>query len=205
MIILNKPKPEAKYALNSIAPYTTIDLLLHSTELEMFSFSQNVLDKLQAEIDKINIKIEMWLRKQATFIYVYKNMDLKQSSKQSFNENVKIINDSHREIWNKNLYNKYTSTSSKINSKRPERKFWDSDRAFKNEWTIQKIEIPWIEEWDLRYNKENEVEINQILQFGYKESLFYNKDENKWYKEHMNNDSNWQKRDLNSEFVNWTI
>ena len=39
LTILNKPKPEAKYTLNSIAHYTTIDLLLHLTELEIFSFS----------------------------------------------------------------------------------------------------------------------------------------------------------------------
>ena len=53
--------------------------------------------------------------------------------------------------------------------------------------SVQNIQIPLTDEWDLKFTDENEAEINQILHFGYKHSLFYDQFENKWNKDFKQN------------------
>ena len=53
----------------------------------------------------------------------------------------------------------------KNNVKRQERYFTEADRAFKSEGWVPKIEVTWIDQWNLKFSIENEVEINQVLYF----------------------------------------
>ena len=55
---------------------------------------------------------------------------------------------------------------------------------------------------DFKFSLENEEEISQFLYFGYKDSLFFNKSENKWHKDFQHNRSNRQNKDINDALPN---
>ena len=92
--------------------------------------------------------------------------------------------------------------SCKQNLKRKERMFWEDDRYFKCQRSVQNIQIPSADEWDLKFTDENEAEISQILYFGYKDSLFYDKFENKWHKDFKQNKSNMHSTEISDLFCN---
>ena len=91
--------------------------------------------------------------------------------------------------------------SCKQNLKRKERMFWEDDRSFKCQRSVQNIQIPSANECDLKFADENKAEINQILHFGYKHSLFYDKFEIKWHKD-FKKKSNKHWRKINDLFCN---
>ena len=64
-------------------------------------------------------------------------------------------------------------------------------------------EIPWIDEYTLKFSDENKAEINQILYYRYRDSIFYNKNENKWYNEFNQNSSNLEKSCIEESLTNW--
>ena len=166
--------------------------------------NSEVLQRFQTQIDKINEKIENWLRKQSIFISIYKDVITNYSDNKSLAEWNQNSITSEKEISNKKIYNKLMLCSCKQNRKRKERTFWETDRSFKSQRSVQSIEIPSTDEWDLKFSPENEEEISQILYFGYKDSLFYNKSENKWHKDFQHNRSNRQNKDINDALQNYT-
>ena len=85
-------------------------------------------------------------------------------------------NDSY--ITRKNAYSMFTKNSNKINSKRPVWLFSEVDRSFDWDHSILIVSIPSINQFILKFSLQNEAEINQILDFGYKVSLFYDKQTN---------------------------
>ena len=99
----------------------------------------------------------------------------------------------HKLICSKNAYSNYSKKLFTSKTKNRDRLFKETDRAFNSERSIQKVEIPWIDEYTLKFSDENEAEINQILYYGYKDRIFYNKSENKWYNEFNQNSSNLEK------------
>ena len=108
-----------------------------------------------------------------------------------------------RNLKQKNIYSKLMLSSCKQNRKMKERTFRETDRSFKSQRSFQSIEIPSTDEWDLKFSSENEEEISQILYFGYKDSLFYNKSENNRHKDLQHNRSNRQNKDINDALPNY--
>ena len=183
-------------------PYISIDSILKLSEMSHFVINNQILQEFQTEIDKINSKIEIWIRKQWVFVFAYKDMV------QNYADSLQlIVRDqysvaSDKEVLSKKLYNKLMSNSCKQNLKRKERMLWEDDRSFKCQISVQNIQIPSADEWDLKFIDENEAEISQISYFGYEDSLFYDKFENKWYKDFKQNKSNMHWIEINDLFCN---
>ena len=53
------------------------------------------------------------------------------------------------------------------------------------------------------FSPENEEKISKILYFENKDSLFYNKSENKWHKDVKHNRSNRQNKDIDDALPNY--
>ena len=83
------------------SPYISIDLVLKLSKMSEFMLNNGVLQRFQTQIDKINEKIENWLRKQSIFISIYKDVITNYSGNKSLAEwNQKSIT-SEKEISNK--------------------------------------------------------------------------------------------------------
>ena len=173
-------------------------------ELQLLKIDDHTNENLQTCVEEINSKIEEWIKSQAVFIFIYKKVI--ESNHEDLNTDVRSKHTPFNQkiIWRKNFYINYSKAFLKNNLKRPDRQFSESDRSFKSERSIQKVEIPWVEEWNFKFSSEYEAEINQILYFGYKDSLFYNKKENRWYHDYNENSSNFEKKSINQSFANWT-
>ena len=156
----------------------------------------------QTEIDKINSKIEIWIRKQWVFVFAYKDMVQNYADSRQLIDRDQYSVASDKEVLSKKLYNKLMPNSCKQNLKRKERMFWEDDRSFKCQRSVQNIQIPSADEWNLKFTDENEADISQILYFGYKDSLFYDKFENKWHKDFKQNKSNMHWTEINDLFCN---
>ena len=107
-----------------------------------FVLNNQILQGFQTEVDKINSKIEIWIRKQWVFVFAYKDMVQNYADSKQFIDRVKYSVASGKEVLNKKLYNKLMPNSSKQNLKRKEKMFWEDDRPFKFQWSVQNIQIP---------------------------------------------------------------
>ena len=106
------------------------------------------------------------------------------------------------EASSKNMYWKMNSESKDSEKKRY---FENKDKIFVWDWSFWRYKIPTIDENEFLFKKNKEDEVSQILTFGYKDSFFYDKIQNKWRNsEEVANDLKWQV-DLNSEFWNSSI
>ena len=115
----------------------------------------------------------------------------------------KNVHSDYKSICNKNVYNNYSKKLFTSKAKNRDRLFKESDRVFNSEISIQKVEISWIDKYTLKFSSEYEAEINQILYYGYRDSIFYNKNENKCYHEFNQNSSNLVKNCIEESFTNW--
>ena len=184
------------------SPYISIDSILKLSEMSHFVINNQILQGFQTEIDQINSKIEIWIRKQWVFVFAYKDMVQKYADSRQLIVRDQYSVASDKEVLSKKLYNKLMSNSCKQNLKRKERMLWEDDRSFKCQRSVQNIQIPSADEWDLKFIDENEAEISQISYFGYEDSLFYDKFENKWYKDFKQNKSNMHWTEINDLFCN---
>ena len=184
------------------SPYISIDSILKLSEMSHFVLNNQILQGFQTEIDKINSKIEIWIRKQWVFVFAYKDMVQNYADSRQLIDQDQYSVASDKEVLSKKLYNKLMPNSCKQNLKRKERMFWEDDRSFKCQRSVQNIQIPSADEWDLKFTDENEAEISQILYFGYKDSLFYDKFENKWHKDFKQNKSNMHSTEISDLFCN---
>ena len=185
-------------------PYFSVDLILNSWEMEWFIFDEQIVETLQTQINKVNKQIAKWIKDQAILMTILKKVAGDSINNKS--SDLKAANSGflNKEVWSKNQFWRYSEAFIKNNVKRPERLFTDAERAFKLEEWIQKVIIPWVDEWNLRFSIENEEEINQILYYGYKHSPFYNQEENKWYNDYTKNYQNKNIKDFNRVYANWT-
>ena len=185
-------------------PYFSVDLILNSWEMEWFIFDEQIVETLQTQINKVNKQIAKWIKDQAILMTILKKVVGDSINNKS--SDLKAANSGflNKEVWSKNQFWRYSEAFIKNNVKRPERLFTDAERAFKLEEWIQKVIIPWVDEWNLRFSIENEEEINQILYYGYKHSPFYNQEENKWYNDYTKNYQNKNIKDFNRVYANWT-
>ena len=185
------------------SPYISIDSILKLSEMSHFVINNQILQGFQTEIIKINSKIEIWIRKQ--WVFVFKDMVQNYADSRQLIDRDQYSVASDKEVLSKKLYNKLMPNSCKQNLKRKERMFWEDDRSFKCQRSVQNIQIPSADEWDLKFTDENEAEISKILYFGYKDSLFYDKFENKWHKDFKQNKSNMHWTEINDLFCNSAI
>ena len=181
-------------------PYISIDSILKLSEMSHFVINNQILHGFQTEIDKINLKIEIWIRKQWVFVFAYKDMAQNYADSRQLIDRDQYSVASDKEVLSKKLYNKLMPTLASKTWK--ERMFWEDNWSFKFQRSVQNIQIPSADEWDLKFTDENEAEISQILYFGYKDSLFYDKFENKWHKEFKQNKSNMHWTEINDLFCN---
>ena len=202
--IVSKQWNQSKRGPTLDLPFISIDFIMNLWELQYLKIDDHTNENLQTCVDEINSKIEEWIKSQAVFIFIYKKVI--ESNHEDLNTDVRPKHTpfDQKTIWKKNFYINYSKTFLKNNLKKPDRQFSESDRSFKSERSIQKVEIPWVEEWNFKFSSEYEAEINQILYFGYRDSLFYNKKENRWYHDYNLNSSNFEKKSINQSFANWT-
>ena len=185
-------------------PYISIELIFHISGMERFIFDKQVVDKLETQFDQINGKITNWIKEQAIFVQILRKVIGDTVKDKSSDHKHAKYGLQEKDRLDTHLYSKYSETFAKSSIKRQEKHFSEADRAFKVEESIQKATIPWVDEWSLKFNKEFEEEINQILYFGYKDSPFYSKEENKWYQSHFDNKSISGKDDFNRALANWS-
>ena len=148
-------------------PNISNDSILKLSEMSYFVLNNQILQGFHTEIDKINSKIEIWIRKQWVFVFAYKDMVQNYADSKQLIDRDQYPVASDKEVLSKKLYNKLMPNSCKQNLKRKERMFWEDDRSFKCQRSAQNIQIPSADEWDLKFTDENEAEISQILYFGY--------------------------------------
>ena len=119
------------------------------SEMSHFVLNNQILQGFQTEIDKINLKIEIWIKKQWVFVFAYKDMVQNYADSRQLIDQDQYLVASDKEVLSKRLYNKLMPNLCKQNLKRKERMFWEDDRSFKCQRSIQNIQIPSADKWDL--------------------------------------------------------
>ena len=166
-----------------LTPFVSTNLILSDLDIQLPSLRDQIKEWLSTKVEEINNRIDWWLRSQAEFLQIYKSIVKNNLVDPNLIQvpNTSQRNDSDRK--RKNAYSIFTKDSNKINSKRPVRVFSEVDRSFDWDHSILTVSIPSINQFDLKFSLQNEAEINQILYFGYKDSLFYDKKTNQWSKD----------------------
>ena len=187
-----------------LSPFISVSMILDFAGIQMLHLNKQVEEWLKAQVNKINSEIDEWLRTQAEFIRIYKDIEESSLIKEQSIEETKTSTFDIPKRQRKNVYNKYVKGFDKSIVKRPERIFSESDRSFKSDRLIQKVEISCIDDWNLKFDNDNEAEINQILYFGYKDSLFYDKVKNVWLNNRCTKESKIDSKINNQFYANWT-
>ena len=195
----NQTKTEVKLS----PPFISVDFITNFWGLKLFKLDAETSKNLQVQIELINNKIEEWLKKQTVYVHIYKKVVQNISDDYCLGKWAKSDHSDHKLICSKNVYSNYSKKLFTSKAKNRDRLFKETNRAFNSERSIQKVEIPWIDEYTLKFSDENEAEIDQILYYGYRDSIFYNKNENKWYNEFNQNSSNLEKSCIEESFTNW--
>ena len=112
------------------SPYISIDSILKLFKMNNFVLNNQILQGFQTEINKINSKIEIWIRKQWVFVFTYKDMVQNYADSRQLIDQDQYSVSSDKEVLSKKLYNKLMPNSCKQNLKRKERMFWEDDRSF---------------------------------------------------------------------------
>ena len=186
-------------------PFITLSYILKLNKIWCVSFGNQELNILQSSIVNVNEIIERWLMNQAVFINAFAIHHYEIPSKLVLNKSNKETYSNMQNFWNKELYNQVQNKQRKISKRRPKRAFTDLDRAFDSKQSIIKIDVPWIDEWELVIRSKNVNKVEQILEFGYKKSIFYNDEENMWNKFSSNKNENMNCSNLKMIMANSTI
>ena len=101
--------------------------------MEWFIFDEQIVEKLQNQINKVNTQIVKWIKDQAILITILKKVvgdSIKNKS-----SDIKAVNSGflNIEVWSKNQFWRNSEAFMKINVKRPEKLLTDLERAFKLE------------------------------------------------------------------------
>ena len=94
-----------------------------------FVLNNQILQGFQTEINIINSKIEIWIRKQWVFVFAYKDMVQNYADSRHFIYRDQYSVASDKEVLNKKLYYKFMSNTCKQNLKRKERMSREDDRS----------------------------------------------------------------------------
>ena len=137
-----------------MSPFISASLILDFARIQILHLNKQVEEWLKAQVDKINSIIYEWLRTQAEFIRIYKDIEESSLINEQSNEETKTSTFDISKRQRKNVYNKYVKGFDKSIIKRPKRIFSESDRSFKSDRLIQKVEIPCIDDWNLKFDND---------------------------------------------------
>ena len=185
-------------------PFTSLQQIIHYTKLDVFNIEFKQILEIKNQIKYSNYILYEWILKFAwTLIQFSKEnkLNLINCIVGGSNSTPKPI----KETSSLNMHWMLNSYTKIVENKRPKRCFESKDSLFINDWSLWRYNIASIEENELIFNKNEENEINQILFFGYKDSLFYDKIINKWRDHDTINTSVKHHSNVNLEFCNASI
>ena len=187
------------------SPYISVKQILYDIKLEIYNIWYQNNFEITKLFKQINQLIFEQMIKLAWMILQFSKENKQNLIDEIVGTNKLTVSQFISEASSMNMYWKMNSESKDSEKKRPKRYFENKDKILFRDWSFWRYKIPAIDENELLFNKNNEDEVSQILTFGYKDSFFYDKIQNKWRNsEEVANDLKWQV-DLNSEFWNSSI